>query len=90
MIIPRRFAIADQGGDGRAVPAVPEERTPRSGYDVPQSVLRQFSPDPDGPVDRARLVRRGPAYCNWLSEQEGLPKDQWCYEPGRRGRTPRG
>ena len=19
------------------------------------------------------------AYCNWLSEQEGLPKDQWCY-----------
>ena len=24
-------------------------------------------------------------YCNWLSEQESLPKDQWCYlpEPGR-------
>ena len=21
------------------------------------------------------------AYCNWLSEQEGIPKDQWCYEP---------
>ena len=21
------------------------------------------------------------AYCNWLSEQEGLPKDQWCYLP---------
>jgi serine/threonine protein kinase/formylglycine-generating enzyme required for sulfatase activity len=21
------------------------------------------------------------AYCNWLSEQEGLPPDQWCYEP---------
>jgi formylglycine-generating enzyme required for sulfatase activity len=19
------------------------------------------------------------AYCNWLSQQEGLPKDQWCY-----------
>jgi formylglycine-generating enzyme required for sulfatase activity len=19
-------------------------------------------------------------YCNWLSEQEGIPKDQWCYE----------
>ncbi len=18
-------------------------------------------------------------FCNWLSEQEGLPKDQWCY-----------
>ena len=21
------------------------------------------------------------AYCNWLSEEEGLPKDQWCYLP---------
>ena len=22
-------------------------------------------------------------YCNWLSEQEGLPKEQWCYEPNK-------
>ncbi len=21
------------------------------------------------------------AYCNWLSEQEGIPEVQWCYEP---------
>ncbi len=20
-------------------------------------------------------------YCNWLSRQEGIPEDQWCYEP---------
>jgi formylglycine-generating enzyme required for sulfatase activity len=20
------------------------------------------------------------AYCNWLSKQEGIPEDQWCYE----------
>ena len=20
-------------------------------------------------------------YCNWLCEQEGIPKEQWCYEP---------
>src|SRR5262249_19247663 len=25
------------------------------------------------------------AYCNWLSEQEGIPRDQWCYEPGAGG-----
>ena len=25
------------------------------------------------------------AYCNWLSEREGLPKDQWCYLPNDRG-----
>ena len=23
---------------------------------------------------------QGANYCNWLSEQEGLPADQWCYE----------
>ena len=25
------------------------------------------------------------AYCNWLSEQEGIPKQQWCYEPNDSG-----
>jgi formylglycine-generating enzyme required for sulfatase activity len=24
-------------------------------------------------------------YRNWLSEQEGLPKDQWCYVPAEEG-----
>jgi len=23
------------------------------------------------------------AYCNWLSEQEGIPQTQWCYLPNR-------
>ncbi len=25
------------------------------------------------------------AYCNWLSSQEGIPQDQWCYEPNADG-----
>jgi formylglycine-generating enzyme required for sulfatase activity len=25
------------------------------------------------------------SFCNWLSEQEGLPKDQWCYLPAANG-----
>jgi formylglycine-generating enzyme required for sulfatase activity len=25
------------------------------------------------------------AYCNWLSEREGLPKEQWCYLPNEKG-----
>lgn len=24
-------------------------------------------------------------YCNWLSEQEGLPKSEWCFEPNEHG-----
>src|SRR5262249_26010340 len=30
------------------------------------------------------------AYCNWLSQQEGLPKDQWCYLPNERGQYDQG
>ena len=26
------------------------------------------------------------AYCNWLSEKEGIPKDQWCYPKQRQQR----
>ncbi|MBM4070902.1 MAG: formylglycine-generating enzyme family protein [Planctomycetes bacterium] len=25
------------------------------------------------------------AYCNWLNEQEGIARDQWCYEPNTQG-----
>ena len=25
------------------------------------------------------------AYCNWLSEQAGIPKTQWCYVPNAQG-----
>ncbi len=25
------------------------------------------------------------AYCNWLSEVEGIPREQWCYEPNLSG-----
>jgi eukaryotic-like serine/threonine-protein kinase len=26
------------------------------------------------------------AYCDWLSEREGLPKEQWCYERNEQGK----
>lgn len=25
------------------------------------------------------------AYCNWLNQQDGIPRDQWCYEPNEAG-----
>jgi formylglycine-generating enzyme required for sulfatase activity len=25
-------------------------------------------------------------YCNWLSEQQGIGRDQWCYEPNKQGK----
>jgi formylglycine-generating enzyme required for sulfatase activity len=44
-------------------------------------VLNRYTPDPDGPAIVGPWYAAA-AYCNWLSEQEGLPKDQWCYIPG--------
>lgn len=29
-------------------------------------------------------------YCNWLSAQEGIPKEQWCYVPDDQGRFAEG
>ncbi len=30
------------------------------------------------------------AYCNWLSEQDGIPKEQWCYAPNEQGHNGEG
>jgi formylglycine-generating enzyme required for sulfatase activity/tRNA A-37 threonylcarbamoyl transferase component Bud32 len=29
-------------------------------------------------------------YCNWLSKNEGIPKEQWCYEPNGQGKYAEG
>jgi formylglycine-generating enzyme required for sulfatase activity len=29
-------------------------------------------------------------YCNWLSDKEGIPKEQWCYEPNDQGKYAEG
>ena len=29
-------------------------------------------------------------YCNWLSQSEGIPKEQWCYEPNLEGKYSQG
>jgi formylglycine-generating enzyme required for sulfatase activity len=47
--------------------------------------LKQFSPTDDCPMIWVNWFD-AVAYCNWLSDQEGLPKDQWCYEPNDEGR----
>ena len=43
-----------------------------------------YARSPDCPVYEVRWYDAA-AYCNWLSEREGLPQDQWCYEPNEKG-----
>ena len=51
----------------------------------PDELPRQVqSPNPDGPWIAPDWYTAA-HYCNWLSEQEGLPKDQWCYVANEAG-----
>ena len=83
MRIPRRFAIA-----AKEVTVEQFQRFLKlSGinrYQLQASYLSKFSPDPEGPWICPEWYSAA-HYCNWLSEQEGLPKDQWCYLPKEAG-----
>ena len=86
MGIPRRFAIATK--------EVTVEQFQRFGklakitndpFLLSPSGIIRFSPDPQGPwIGPDWYITAH--YCNWLSEQEGLPKDQWVrYLPNDAG-----
>jgi formylglycine-generating enzyme required for sulfatase activity len=81
MSIPRRFALA-----AREVTVEQYQRFARTNpqFGHPPSFVSRFSPDPDGPMNRFDWYTAA-AYCNWLSEREGLTKDQWCYLPAESG-----
>jgi formylglycine-generating enzyme required for sulfatase activity len=38
----------------------------------------------DCPMDQVHFGDAA-AYCNWLSQQEGIPEEQWCYLPNEKG-----
>ena len=47
-------------------------------------VNKDYAGSLDCPVDMVSWFD-AVAYCNWLNEQEGIPKDQWCYGPNKKG-----
>jgi eukaryotic-like serine/threonine-protein kinase len=81
MIIPRRFAIA-----AKEVTIEQFQRFAKTHgkFRLGPSVLPKFSPDPDGPWIGPDWCGAAD-YCNWLSQQEGLAEDQWCYLPNGAG-----
>jgi formylglycine-generating enzyme required for sulfatase activity len=85
-VIPRRFAIA-----AKEVTVAQYQRFVREihQFGITRSFLEKYSPEPNGP--RISVTWFGAAaYCNWLSQQEGLPKDQWCYLPNAQGKFDKG
>jgi serine/threonine protein kinase/formylglycine-generating enzyme required for sulfatase activity len=47
--------------------------------------MRRY-PDPTCPIGGVTWYEAA-GYCNWLSTQEGIPPDQWCYETDQQGRV---
>jgi formylglycine-generating enzyme required for sulfatase activity len=76
-IIRRRFAIAT-----KEVTVKDYQRFLRTSpqFGVEPSFLSSYSPDPGDPMIALNWYDAA-AYCNWLSEQEGSPRSQWCYVP---------
>jgi formylglycine-generating enzyme required for sulfatase activity len=81
LVIPRRFTIAD-----REVTVEQYQRFVQSHpqFGVQRQYLNRYSPEGTVPMIGVSWYGAG-AYCNWLSEQEKLPKDQWCYLPNPSG-----
>ncbi len=48
-----------------------------------------WAPTRDCPVNNVTWYDAA-AYCNWLSKQEGIAKEQWCYEPNAMGQYAEG
>lgn len=72
-VIPRSYAIA-----GKPVTVAEYERFLADRPQHRNYVSKRSRPEAEGPMVGVSWFSAA-AYCNWLSEKEGIPKDQWCY-----------
>ena len=87
--IPRSFAIATRevtvGQFQRFLDANPEikRRAQAAGQRDPTrtgSILKRLQLNDDCPQVTMTWFEAA-QYCNWLSQQEGIPEEEWCYPP---------
>jgi formylglycine-generating enzyme required for sulfatase activity len=73
--VERRFALA-----AREV-TVAEFRRFRKDHNY----IKEYAPTEDCPVNSVSWYEAA-EYCNWLSKQEGIAEEQWCYVPNQKGK----
>ena len=79
--INRRFAVAT-----KEVTVEQYQRFLKENPKIARLEIDRYSPEPTGPMNRTTWYEAA-AYCNWLSQQEGLAT---CYEPNDEGEYAKG
>ncbi len=74
-VIPRRFAIAT-----KEVTVERYQEFLKQNPKIARLRIDWYSPESTGPMIGMTWYEAA-AYCNWLSEKDRIPQDQWCYEP---------
>ena len=77
--IRRTFAIAS-----KIVTKAQYQKFQKANPDVWSGDIDQWSQTADSPQVGVTWYAAA-RYCNWLSKNEGVPKEQWCYEPNDHG-----
>jgi formylglycine-generating enzyme required for sulfatase activity len=60
------------------------QRFVKENPDNPVKNYEPYSPEPACPRNDVAWYDAA-AYCNWLSNKEGIAEDQWCYGPNEKG-----
>ncbi len=53
-------------------------------YSADKESLQSYLPTDESPMIAITWFEAA-SYCNWLSGQEGIPEEQWCFEPNEDG-----
>jgi formylglycine-generating enzyme required for sulfatase activity len=84
---PRRAQIDYPFAVGQKLVTVAEFKRSRPDFD--QRVEKHYSPGPDTPINGVSWYDAA-RYCNWLNDQEKIPKEQWCYQENATGKYDEG
>jgi formylglycine-generating enzyme required for sulfatase activity len=92
VVTPGEFEVSDESGQSRTLRV---DRTIALGWqEITVAEFLRFRPDhavetqtaqsDDCPVNLVSWYAAA-AYCNWLSKEEGIGENEWCYVPNEKG-----